>query len=157
MQEDFEELLRSMESEVLIHVNIDDSYIEGLHPVRSKHIVDRLHQYIPIDYTAISIIKLVKKEDLSILFSHFPEFNLNKDEFCINSIEKLWNKNDLSYYIYAIQGLFSGSVMQYYNTNKDYFNDANFHGGLFIISTEMCPFKNFNEFNESIDISDNLI
>lgn len=157
LAEDFGELLKSMESEFLIHVNIDDGYIEGLHPVRSKHIVDRLHQYTPIDYTAISIIKLVKKEDLPILFSHFPEFNLNKDEFCINSIEKLWNKNDLSHYIYAIQGLFSGSVMQYYNTNKDYFNDANFHGGLFIISTEMCPFRNFNEFNESIDIIDNLI
>ena len=63
----------------------------------------------------------------------------------------MWNEKDLSNYIPAIQGLFSGSVLQYYLSNRSAFDDANAHGGLFIISTEMCPFTTFKEFGVSID------
>ena len=38
---DFGELLKSMESEFLVHVDDESGYIEGLHPIRSKHIVER--------------------------------------------------------------------------------------------------------------------
>lgn len=153
---DFGELLKSMESEFLVHVNADSGYIEGLHPIRSKHVVDRLHEFLPVDNTAISVIKIARKADLPVLFSHLPEFNLNRDEFFRNIVEVLWDKNDLSNYIPAIQGLFSGSVMQYYLSNQPAFDDANAHGGLFIISTEMCPFATFTEFGVSIDTLDKM-
>ena len=153
---DFGELLKSMESEFLVHVNAESGYIEGLHPIRSKHVVDRLHEFLPIDNTAISVIKIAKKTDLPVLFSHLPEFDLNKSEFFTNVVEILWDKNDLSNYISAIQGLFSGSVMQYYLSNQLVFDDANSHGGLFIISTELCPFTTFAEFGVSIDTLDKM-
>lgn len=153
---DFGELLKSMESEFLVHVNAESGYIEGLHPIRSKHVVDRLHEFFPVDNTAISVIKIAGKADLPVLFSHLPEFNLNRDEFFRNIVEVLWDKNDLSNYIPAIQGLFSGSVMQYYLSNQPAFDDANAHGGLFIISTEMCPFATFTEFGVSIDTLDKM-
>ena len=153
---DFGELLKSMESEFLVHVNAERGYIEGLHPIRSKHVVDRLHEFLPVDNTAISVIKIAGKADLPVLFSHLPEFNLNSDEFFRNIVEVLWDKNDLSNYIPAIQGLFSGSVMQYYLSNQPAFDDANAHGGLFVISTEMCPFATFKEFGVSIDTLDKM-
>ena len=153
---DFGELLKSMESEFLVHVNAERGYIEGLHPIRSKHVFDRLHEFLPVDNTAISVIKIAGKADLPVLFSHLPEFNLNRDEFFRNIVGVLWDENDLSIYIPAIQGLFSGSVMQYYQSNQDAFNDANAHGGLFIISTEMCPFATFKEFGVSIDTLDKM-
>ena len=153
---DFGELLKSMESEFLVHVNSESGYIEGLHPIRSKHIVDRLHEFLPVDNTAISVIKIARKADLPVLFSHLPEFNLNRDEFFRNIVEVLWDENDLSNYILAIQGLFSGSVMQYYLSNQPAFDDANAHGGLFVISTEMCPFATFKEFGVSIDTLDKM-
>ena len=148
---DFGELLKSMESEFLVHVNTEGGYIEGLHPIRSMHIVNRLHEFLPIDCTAISVIEIAQKEDYPVLFSHLPEFHLNKGEFFSNVVEKLWSKKDLSGYVSAIQGLFSGSVMQYYRSNQHAFNDADSHGGLFIISTETCPFATFNEFDVSIN------
>ena len=111
---DFGELLKSMESEFLVHVNTEGGYIEGLHPIRSMHIVNRLHEFLPIDYTAISVIEIAQKEDYPVLFSHLPEFHFNKGKFFSNVVEKLWNEKDLSDYVSAIQGLFSGSVMQYY-------------------------------------------
>ena len=76
---DFGELLKSMESEFLVHVNAERGYIEGLHPIRSKHVVDRLHEFLPVDNTAISVIKIAGKADLPVLFSYLPEFNLNSD------------------------------------------------------------------------------
>lgn len=148
---DFGELLKSMASEFLVHVNNESGYIEGLHPIRSKHVVDRLHEFFPVDNTAVSVIKIARKVDIPVLFSHLPEFNLHRDEFFSNVVEALWDENDLSNYIPAIQGLFSGSVMQYYQLNQDAFNDANAHGGLFVMSTEMCPFTRFREFGVSID------
>lgn len=153
---DFGELLKSMESEFLVHVNNESGYVEGLHPIRSKHVIDRLHEFLPVDNTAISVIKIAEKADFPVLFSHLPEFNLNSDEFFRNIVEVLWDKNDLSNYIPAIQGLFSGSVMQYYLSNKLAFDDSNTHGGLFVISTEMCPFATFTEFGVSIDTLDKL-
>ena len=153
---DFGELLKSMESEFLVHVNAERGYIEGLHPIRSKHVVDRLHEFLPIDDTVISVIKIAEKSDLPILFSHLPEFNFNKDEVFRKIVDILWDKNDLSNYIPAIQGLFSGSVMQYYLSNQSAFDDANAHGGLLVMSTEMCPFATFTEFEISVDTLDRL-
>lgn len=46
--------------------------------------------------------------------------------------------------------------MQYYRSNKSLFDDANSHGGLFLISSEMCPFAAFKEFNISADTLDKM-
>lgn len=153
---DFGEILKSMESEFLVHVNAENDYIEGLHPIRSKHITDRLHEFDTIDNTAISVIKIARKSDLPILFSHLPEFDLNQNEFFNKVIETMWNENDLSNYIDAIKGLFSGNVMKYFLENQNIFNDANNHGGLFILSTEVCPFVKFKEFDVEISPLDEM-
>ena len=145
-----------MESEFLVHVNEESGYIEGLHPIRSKHVVERLHEFLPIDNTAISVMKMADKADLSILFSHLPEFTLNKETFFRDAVESLWDEKDLSNYTSAIQGLFSGSVMQYFLSNRAMFDDADAHGGLFLISTEMCPFAAFEDFGVSMDTLDKM-
>lgn len=153
---DIGELLKNMAAEFLIHLNEDDGYIEGLHPIRSQHIVDSLHEFLPIGHTAISVIKMAQKKDLPTLFSHFPEFDLDKNKFSNKIVEVLWDNHDLSGYLSAIRGLFSGSVMQYYRANQQEFDTANDHGGLFILSTEKCPFTTFEEFGVSIDTLDRL-
>ena len=153
---DFGELLKSMESEFLVHVDSESGYIEGLHPIRSKHIVDRLHEYFSIENTALSVIKMANQVDISILFSHLPELNINSNNFFSEVVEILWDVNDLSNYISAIQGLFAGSIMQYYRLNQSLFDDANAHGGLFIMSTEICPFTTFKDFDVSINTLDRM-
>lgn len=153
---DFGELLKSMESEFLVHVNEESRYIEGLHPIRSKHVVERLHEFLPIDDTAISVMKMADKADLPILFSHLPEFTLNKETFFFDAVESLWDEKDLSNYTSAIQGLFSGNVMQYFLSNRAAFDDAEVHGGLFLLSTEMCPFAVFEDFGVSMDTLDKM-
>ena len=79
-------------------------------------------------------MKMADKADLSILFSHLPEFTLNKETFFRDAVESLWDEKDLSNYTSAIQGLFSGSVMQYFLSNRAAFDDADAHGGLLLYS-----------------------
>lgn len=154
---DLGELLKSMESEFLVHVDNENRCIEGLHPVRSMHIVKFLHEYYPLRNTALSVVKIVNKEDYSMLFSHFPENSLDNVDLFNDIIEIIWNKDDLSHFVSIIQGLFSGSVMQYFHSNQSMFDDANSHGGLFIISTEVCPFATFKEFDASVETLDKML
>ncbi len=154
--EDCGELLKSMQDEFLVHIDADGGYIEGLHPIRSRHVVDRLHEFLPVDDTALAVIAVAEDADMAVFFSHLPEFNVTRDEFSARAVDTLWHDEDLSICLAAIQGLFSGSVMQYYFAQKDKFDDANRHGGLHIIATEVCPFACFPEFNVSVDTLDNL-
>ena len=60
-----------MADEFLVHISRDGYYIEGLHPVRSRHIVEYLHEYYPLEETAYNITKLADLQDFSVLFSHY--------------------------------------------------------------------------------------
>lgn len=153
---DFSELIRSMGSEFLVHIDSEGSYVEGLHPIRSKHVIDRLHDISPIDETVISVVKIAEPTDLSILFSHLPEYNINKEKTFDSIIEILWNEKDLSGCISAIKGLLSGSVMQYYRANREAFDDANNHNGLFIFAIEKCPFTTMPKFGVSVNTLDTM-
>ena len=153
---DFNELLKSMEAEFLVHINDRNGYIEGLHPIRSKHIVDRLHEFYPIEQTILHVIRMAEKEDLSILFSCLPSFDFEIRSLFKDIIEELWNKNDLSNYVSAMQGLFSGSVLQYYFENKPQFDDAKRHGGLELFIYDISPFINYQAFDISQNIFFNL-
>jgi hypothetical protein len=46
--------------------------------------------------------------------------------------------------------------MQYFLSNRAMFDDADAHGGLFLISTEICPFAVFEDFGVSMDTLDKM-
>lgn len=149
---DLSEILKSMSDEFLVQISEDNKYIVGLHPVRSYHIVNYLHEYYPIEETAYSVTNLASKQDYSILFSHFPEFKFDdKEEFYSKVVNKHWNLGDLKGFVYAIRGTFSGSVLKYFNENKNLFDDAHKHNGLEILATDICPFSKFKEIEEDIE------
>lgn len=155
-EHDIGELLKSMADEFLVHVSQDGDYVEGLHPVRSQHIVNRLHEYYPLVETALDITKIANIQDFPILFAHYPEFGFDKEEFYSNFVDEWWNVTDLKCYLLAVRGTFSGSIMQYFLNNRDAFNEANVRGGLFVFATELCPFVRFEELNESLETLDDL-
>lgn len=155
-ERDIGELLKSMTDEFLVHVSQDGDYVEGLHPVRSQHIVNRLHEYYPLVETALDITRIANIQDFPILFAHYPEFELDKKEFYSIFVDEWWDVTDLKCYLLAVHGTFSGSVMQYFLNNRDAFNEANACGGLFVFATELCPFVRFGELNESLETLDGL-
>lgn len=144
---DYGELLKSIENEFLIRVNSNDKYVEGLHPVRSQHIVDKLHELIEINDTAIQVVQFTEAEYLPKLFAYLPRIILdNKKDFYSKIAEIFWSNDNHEKYVLALRGVLSGSVNQYYVQNQDIFNDANNHGGLFVLLSELNPFIKFEEF-----------
>ncbi len=148
---DIGEVLKSLADEFLVHISSEGDYIEGLHPVRSQHIVNRLHEYIALDETALAIAKIASISDISVLFSHYPEFDFDKDSFYANVVNMWLCEPDLSRFVHAIRGAFSGSVMQYFRTHKALFDDAYEHGGLMLIATELCPFAKFEDYEHELN------
>ena len=148
---DIGEALKSLADEFLVHISSEGDYIEGLHPVRSQHIVNRLHEYIPLDETALAIAKIASVSDISVLFSHYPEFDFDKDSFYANVVNMWLCEPDLTRFVHAIRGVFSGSVMQYFKRNKALFDDAYEHGGLMLVATELCPFTKFEGFEHELN------
>lgn len=148
---DIGEVQKSLADEFLVHISSEGDYIEGLHPVRSQHIVSRLHEYVSLDETALSIAKIASASDISALFSHYPEFDFDKDVFYTNVVNMWLSGSDLSRFVQAIRGTFSGSVMQYFKTYKALFDDAYEHGGLLLVSTDLCPFSKFEDCEKELN------
>ena len=65
-------------------------------------------------------------------------------------VNEWWDLEDLNVLCQQSGELFSGSVMQYFRNNEELFNEANNQGGLFVIATEVCPFAQFREIDESV-------
>lgn len=145
--EDFEYILKSLENEFLIIVN-KQGIIEGLHPVRSKHIVDALHQVCMIDDTAKAVLSIVDKEAVPVMFSSLYDFKFrNIDDFFEVALERIWDPVELKYSLNALKRLFSASVVNYHHSHIQLFDDAQCHGGLYIVALELCPYTSIRQFD----------
>lgn len=153
---DIGEIFKSLADEFLVHVSSEGDYIEGLHPVRSQHIINRLHEYFPLDKTALSIAKIASASDISILFSHYPEFDFDKDRFYANIVSMWICESDLSRFVQAIRGTFSGSVMQYFQNHRAFFDDAYEHGGLIFVATDICPFTKLKDYKHELNMLEKM-
>lgn len=153
---DYGEILKSVENEFLISIDENEKYVEGLHPVRSMHIVERLHEFYAINTTAINVIKLTDLTYLSKLFSNLPKWITNREEIYDDIVKLLWNPKSLSVYVMALKGLLSGSIDLYFAENQELFDDANDHGGLLLVSTELNPFVRFVGFDFELKTLDDI-
>ncbi len=154
---DVSEIMKSLSNEFFINIISNGNYIEGLHPIRSQHIVNYLHENISLDDTAVSVTKIVEKSDIAVLMSNYPQYVSNKIETYTKIIDSWWGTLDLSNYVEAIRGIFSGSVLVYYRDNKEIFDDAFKRGGLPLLITDICPFAKFKEYNEELNTLDRML
>jgi len=153
---DYGEILKSVENEFLISIDEKEKYIEGLHPVRSIHVVERLHEFYAINSTAINVIKLTDLTYISKLFSNLPKWITNREELYKDIVKLLWSNKSLSAYIMALKGLLSGGIDLYFTENQKLFDDANDHGGLLLVSTELNPFVRFVGFDIVLNTLDDI-
>ena len=153
---DIGEVLKSLADEFLVHISSEGDFIEGLHPVRSRHIVTRLHEYICLDETAFSIAKIAAVSDIAVLFSHYPEFDFDKESLYANVVDMWLCESDMSRLVQAIRGTFSGSVMQYFRTYRDMFDEVYKRGGLLLVATDLCPFTKFEDCEQELDTLDRM-
>lgn len=148
---------KSLENEYYLKFENDTEYIEGLHQVRSQHIVNILFENTPYSNTLISLIQIVDDFYITKLCSYLPSYLSSelKEEF----YENLANKAALKSYIFMtniIKGLFSGSTLQYYIENKFAFDEANAKGVLFFFITGLFPIPDKTMQKSLEDIFDTL-
>lgn len=156
---DLPEVLKSLDKEFLIKIDTANGqkYIDGLHPVRSQHIIERLHEFISIDETVLQVIKIVDKEDLNILSSFLPMYVEDKESFYKYLVDFL--DNDCLSYNSVFVGIFSGTAINYYRKHKELFDEANQHYGLELFCLSANPFISDNNFIDqlcSIQKNENL-
>ncbi len=146
------ETLKQLEKE--FYLRFDEEFIEGLHPVRSQHLVDILNDFIPITETLISLYKIITEDfiyDYFIAISPIVKSEL-KDKF-YDDLAKLVSKQNFSEMVYAIDGLMHSEPLQYWTENKVVFDEVYNHGGIELFITETLPFTKLNtikNLNESM-------
>lgn len=146
------EALKQLEKE--FYLRFDEEFIEGLHPVRSQHLVDILNNFVPITETLLSLYKIITEDfiyDYFIAISPLIKSEL-KDKF-YDDLAKLVSKQKFSEMVYAIDGLMHGEPLQYWTENKEVFDEVFNHGGIELFITETLPFTKLNtikNLNESL-------
>lgn len=138
---DLNEVMISIEKEYFIKLNESIEYIEGLHPVRSKYLFERLHEYYPVNETMVKLLNMVDDLYVSKLYSQIPNYIIDcKDDFYMK-LAKVDYKKSYRYMSSAVRGLFSGAVYKYYIENKSIFDDSNQHYGLSLFLYEINPWN----------------
>jgi hypothetical protein len=133
-QSDRGELYKKLEKEY--YLQFDKKYIEGLHPVRSQHLVDILHQTIPIEESLIILLDLVDDDLIYDYFASAPFLVKDKDDFSKESARILKDKS-FKTIVDAIDGLMHFEPYSYWKNNREIYDDV-FNKGL------INPFVNFN-------------
>lgn len=78
---DLNGVLESLENEFFLNTE-KGSYVEGLHPVRSQHISDKLHLFFPVSRTLTKLLSIVDERNIAKLFSQIPlHIDIEQDEF----------------------------------------------------------------------------
>lgn len=143
LQSDRGELLKQLEKEY--YVQFDGKYVEGLHPVRSKHLVDILHETISIENSLLTLLDNIGNEFIYDFFISVPFLvcQEGKSEFYEESAKILSNKKYLEM-VYAIDGLMHNEPYRYWFQNKNIFDSVFDNGSLGLFVYDTVPFTKLN-------------
>lgn len=139
---DRERIYTLLEKEYFI--KFDNKYIEGLHPVRSEHLLKILHSYTPIEETAINLLKIIDDKfiyDYFILISNYIDSDV--DDF-FEEISKIISQKDFSIMVEAIDGLMHFETYNYWLENKEIFDEVYEKGFVNAFIWDTIPFTKLN-------------
>jgi len=141
------EIYKSLSKEY--YIQFDKKYIEGLHPVRSKHLVDILHDTLPIEESLINLLTILDDEVIYDYFTQTPKFinNENKNEY-LESASKILSKKKLISIVDAIDGLMHFESYNYWKKNQAIYDEVYSKGLIQLFVNFNPPFSNLNTFEE---------
>lgn len=147
---DVSSVIRYFEKEFVVTKVESIVYISGLHPVRSQHLLDFIHQFDSKSETLLDLLDIVEDSFISKLYANLP-LNLTneKEEFYQNLVSRTKSKS-YQYFVMALRGLFSGSVYRYYQSQENVFDEVNKRGGLSIFLADINPYSKFERFETEI-------
>jgi hypothetical protein len=143
-ENDANSTLESLKNEYLLYFG---EHCEGLHFVRSQHLVEILHSIISVEETMKELIQILDDENLSqFVASVFSDTEINQGELLEVLFERC--KNDsLETITKIVEGLFSASERIYFLENKHLFDEAKEKlgsAGISILSMGVMPFGDYD-------------
>ncbi|MBS1666323.1 MAG: hypothetical protein JST58_03005 [Bacteroidetes bacterium] len=156
---DLNELYRQLENEY--YLKFGDTFIEGLHPVRSSHLQIILHSHIPPDETLLDILRMIDEKLIYDFFMNVSlRFPLLTNGFFENAAKIMVTRKP-SEMVFAIDGLMYYEPIKYWNQNRSTFDSAAASGGIELFVYDSVPFNKLNileKFSQSLseDMNGNI-
>lgn len=137
------EVLKQLEEEY--YVKFDHEFVEGLHPVRSKHLVDLLHSTIPISESLLNLFQIINSDSIYDYFISVPILvpENSKENFYSKFAKKLAS-HKFSDMVYAIDGLMHSEPYRFWEKNKEVFDQVFEMGGIVPFISGTLPFSKVN-------------
>ncbi|MDF2188305.1 dsDNA nuclease domain-containing protein [Paraflavitalea sp. CAU 1676] len=140
---DRNEVYRQLEKEYYLKFGLE--YIEGLHPVRSKHLTDILHTNIEVYESLLILLELIDDESIYDYFIEAPTFlSQTTKERYYREVAVILAKRDFSAMVYSIDGLMHYEPARYWRENKDIYDEVFATGGIQLFVYDSVPFKKLN-------------
>jgi hypothetical protein len=141
IESDRNEVYRQLEKEY--YLKFSSEYVEGLHPVRSQHLVNILHSHSPIEESLLAVLSMLEEDSVYDYFIAAP-FHItatSKNEF-YSKAANLIGQRKFPEMVYAADGILHYEASTYWQNNKTVFDEAFMAGGLPLFVYDATPFHN---------------
>ncbi len=135
-------------------IKFDNKYIEGLHPVRSEHLLKILHSFT-LEETAVNLLKIIDDKFIYDYFISISNYLDDEKEYFFEESSKVISQKSFSTMVDAIDGLMHFEAYNYWLENKEIFDEVYEKGlvNLFIMDTlpftKLETIKNLNDIHKS--------
>ncbi|WP_347051903.1 hypothetical protein [Flavobacterium olei] len=145
------EVLHELQNEYFI--NFDSKNIEGLHPIRSTHLLQLLHKTLALPDTFINLYQLLHDSDKQNFFQNAALLVKKEESFeFYNSISEVLSHGTYMDMVYALNGVSHTEPQKYWLENQKQFDDAFKTGALDLFIMHTIPGKQIDTFDELIKI-----
>jgi hypothetical protein len=141
-EQDRGEVLNELSNEYFL--SFDGTYIAGLHPVRSNHLVEILHENLPIEDSLVSLFDLLDDVYFSDYFINVPSYlkEGNKDTF-YNEIGAKLSLRDFNQMVMALDGVFHLAPQVYWRNNRQIYDEVSEVSSIELFSITTIPFTDY--------------
>jgi hypothetical protein len=135
--------ITSLQKEYQIQFD-NNAKIEGLHPVRSQHLVDILHNGLPIITTLKNLLEVIDTSQLFTFISQVPLLLTSQEEtknFLTYITSKITDKSYIDI-VEIINGIYATDARLHWQKNKEQYDFLYDGKGGAIYAMDIMPFSN---------------
>ncbi len=142
------EVFRALSKEY--YIQFSNKYIGGLHPIRSKHLVAILHEYVSIEESLVNLLDIIEDEYVYDYFLNLPSLFSDTDtQDFLKDVSKRLANRDIKIIVEAIDGLMHYEPYSHWKKNQKIYDD--------VYSKDLIQFfVNFNSVFINIDTFEDM-